>query len=266
MKKILFFIILTLTLVSSAYADSEINSIKNRTKAVEKNISVPIINYGITDSNIRNKMNAAKKYKIGIKIKKTYKSSAAEQINSIVESKKIKQLVSGYEHQLLTSHRYQYHKYVSKKLLNKVSKLQKELNNKHRLFLVISASVPISTLRNMVNQDEQTGGIITFVLRGTVGSATYMVPTARFIEKLINTKNNKFKNVPFVINPIITEQFNITNAPALVYVKNFDQNSYVKTANEKDYIVYGTAPLKFDLKKIYQYTKSRYIKKIMKML
>lgn len=149
----------------------------------------------------------------------------------------------------------------------------KYLNPNEKIFIVISSSMDKSSIQNYFKLLENVNTDITFVLRGLVGNdARYINPTFSYLQDLLikdpNNKNKEDKNNFYYfnieINPKVTRRFNITKAPAVIFIKNYDPivQDYQKMTNtpadtnEEYYVAYGEASINYALSEINKQAKS----------
>ncbi len=145
------------------------------------------------------------------------------------------------------------------------------LDKNEKLFVVISSSMPISTIQNYFRSVEHIKTDVYFVMRGLVGNdPRYMMPTLNFLNsvatKKANTDSNKaeYFDINLDINPKVTSRFNIKHAPAVLFIKNYnpviEQASNVigiPDSNESYFIAYGETSLEYALKKINEEAKNK---------
>lgn len=98
-----------------------------------------------------------------------------------------------------------------------------ELLGDFRIFIFISESVPMKTLKNYMKDVLKLRDAL-LVMRGVVGSVTFLKPTQNFISNIACGKNlDELKpenncNVGRVdINPLLFSLFNIGEVPAIVF-------------------------------------------------
>ena len=150
-----------------------------------------------------------------------------------------------------------------------------------RIYIFISSSVPISTLRNYAQDVDTIGdpGII-MVMRGFVDGVKYMKPTLKFIHGII-TKDRGCEfdqrceafNAAVYIDPLLFRRYGITSVPAIVYAKGIDVkdpgSSEGLTTNAKvedEYTIYGDVSIEHALEKVNMKDRSRGLKKVLKKL
>ena len=162
-------------------------------------------------------------------------------------------------------------KYVSKSIKNNYLKVLK--NNKpfnmaggHRLFLVISSSIPFKTLRRYVFQIANNDLPIQMVLRGLLPGSNNgrdFMPTIKYITRLIKYKGKAgYYDMHVDIDPLIPSKYNIKVVPALIYDVNYNPQTFT-TIGDKAYVVYGDVDLEYGLKQIENNTNSKYIKEVL---
>ena len=101
------------------------------------------------------------------------------------------------------------------------------LPENERIYLFVSSSVPISTLRNYARDLDRLGDPNVFmVLQGFVGGMKRVKPTMDFVRKIItedadcDIQKNKCSvyKVNVKIDPLLFRKYGITRVPAAVYV------------------------------------------------
>ncbi len=153
-----------------------------------------------------------------------------------------------------------------------------------KIFLFISSSMPVHTLRTYVqDMDILDDPNFVIVLRGFVGGMKYVRPTLDFLEKLIVREKNcrlsegnqcNMFHANIQIDPLIFGKLDIQQVPAVAYVKNIKkidvQQSMGREGNlveETDaVVVYGDASLDFALERIFNETGNIQIKKAIQKL
>ncbi|WDN91068.1 hypothetical protein BuS5_04040 (plasmid) [Desulfosarcina sp. BuS5] len=212
-----------------------------------------------------------------------YKQEAAEKL------KKLSKLVQS---SALQKRIDQYKNILADKLIDPI--YQADLNNKknysdfllnpsERIYIFISSSMPVSTLRNYAGDIHVLGDPnISLVMRGFVNSMKYIAPTADFVKSIIfddpdcipSEKNEcPAFNTSVVIDPLLFRRYKITAVPAIVYARGIEvmdsQGSEGKEENAKlseAYLLYGDVSLGYALEQIYKKTNYKKINKIIKKL
>jgi len=105
------------------------------------------------------------------------------------------------------------------------------LNKDSNLYVFISSSMPLNTLRAYAQdvaalKDKN----VLIVVRGMIGSPPGIKETARYLKKLIQKdpdcqRNCKVYKARFVIDPKLFEKYRITEVPAFVYDRNVKTRS-----------------------------------------
>ncbi|MBI5327453.1 MAG: hypothetical protein HZB80_04045 [Deltaproteobacteria bacterium] len=125
---------------------------------------------------------------------------------------------------------------------------KKILAEGERVYIFISSSVPIATLRNYASamnilQEEN----ITMVMRGFVDGMKKMHPTLDFVRKIIVVNDKECKQekcetykANIMIEPRLFSRFNIDNVPAIVYDRGAAADNYdITPVDDSYYVVYG---------------------------
>lgn len=111
------------------------------------------------------------------------------------------------------------------------------LSQKERIYIFISSSVPVETLRNYaMAMDHLNDPHIVMVMRGMVHSMSSMAETGRFIIQVVNkdiscdpkTAKCPAYVAPVDIDPLLFRRYKIDQVPAIVYAKDvnlFDEGS-----------------------------------------
>ena len=95
-----------------------------------------------------------------------------------------------------------------------------------RIYIFVSSSMPLNTLRNYATDMERLGDqAVAMVLRGFVGGAGRIGPTARLAGEVLKTRpacdlasgDCSLRNLPFLVDPMLFRQFGITQVPAVVF-------------------------------------------------
>ncbi len=116
------------------------------------------------------------------------------------------------------------------------------------LYVMVSSSMPLKTLRNYAAAIEQLKDpACSMLLRGFVGGAGRLGPTVTFVGKVLRIDpdcdlsggNCVFRAISFAVNPLPFLRYAITRVPAVVYVPN---------ERAEPLIVYGDASLRYVLR------------------
>ena len=157
------------------------------------------------------------------------------------------------------------------------------LDSSEKIYVFISSSMPVSTLKNYAGDIHVLGDPnISLVMRGFVNGMKYIAPTADFVKSIISddpdcipTEENECQafNTSIVIDPLLFRRYEITAVPAIVYARGIEimdsQGSEGKEENAKlseAYLLYGDISLGYALEQIYKKTNYQKINKIIKKL
>lgn len=142
------------------------------------------------------------------------------------------------------------------------------LSESERVYIFVSSSVPIDTLRSYAADIDRLGdpGVL-MVMRGFVGGMRYVRPTAEFVGKILvkDPSCSPFErecdmfNVQVRIDPFLFRRYGIERVPAVVYVRGLKvsdpqlSEGLEKNAPSESYhIVYGDTSLKYALEIIHR--------------
>lgn|GEM_PF-5843638 len=100
-----------------------------------------------------------------------------------------------------------------------------------RIYIFISSSVPVETLRNFVRDSGLIHGRVYFILRGGVKGLTYIRPTVSWIISLMKKDPDcdllrekcELYRAEFWIDPLLFRQYHVDVVPQVVYVKGEDE-------------------------------------------
>ncbi|MFY9270809.1 MAG: type-F conjugative transfer system pilin assembly protein TrbC [Candidatus Manganitrophaceae bacterium] len=151
-----------------------------------------------------------------------------------------------------------------------------------RIYLFISSTMPMTTLRNYANDlGLFSDPNIQIVMRGMVGGMKYVQPTTEFVSKITvkDTHCKLFREecavhpVNVFADPFLFRRYRIDRVPAVVYVRGLSVIDPImsegpeENAKMDDYhIIYGDSSLEYVLKKIYQETNAASLDKILKAM
>ncbi len=154
------------------------------------------------------------------------------------------------------------------------------LNHNERIIIAISSSVPKETIKNYFDSLSEVPQDISFVMNGFIGNdIKYALPTINYIKELLEKRNvSSKKNIEdrylfkIDINPKIFMKYNLTNVPAVIYIKNYNPydeiqgNTYTgkETDKEEVWIAYGDSNVEYVLEKINKEAKSKGLAKLLK--
>ena len=139
-----------------------------------------------------------------------------------------------------------------KDLKQKADYLEKDV------YIFISSSIPIDTIRNYIKSIQNIKYRTVFILNGFIDGIMKFKPTYKYTFKLL-CNSTDYQNITpddcleaiIDINPNIFEQFNIKYVPAILVLENGNINSCsVNTRNVDYYLSYGDAPFQYHLSKM----------------
>ncbi len=275
MKKAFFLIPVVLFAVNKEFEKKYLLSVKtykneiNQSKLLQQNVNIDKIQFDINKT--LKKINFKKPSNKEAKIQ-------AEEISNYLKSSKFQENVVNMKKYILYDKKIGFSKYLPKNYFFKLKK-HNFLANDETIYVVISSSIPISTIQNYFQEVQPVRTDIIFVLRGFVGNNPKRIkPTLKWLNRILTKDPNKKpskKNRYWVnveINPKVTEHFNIKEVPAVIYVKNY--NGFLdmykplpkRDMGEKAYIAYGDANLVYVFEKINQKAKSKTLEKLIKKM
>ena len=155
---------------------------------------------------------------------------------------------------------------------------EKRLTPDERIYLFISSSIPVPTLRTYT---EQLAGLrdsnIVVVMRGFIDGMTKIGPTLGFTGKIL-AKNPAcgpacgVNAVNVEVDPLLFKRYGITRVPAVVYVPDIEIESPGSEGLRRNakvgiwYAFYGDAALSFQLDRINHAAKSASLAAVIKEL
>lgn len=146
-----------------------------------------------------------------------------------------------------------------KKEYNPITPSTKFLEHDEVIYIVISSSMPKQTILNYYNSLKNYTSEVSFVLRGIIGDDISKIkPTLDYIKELQSSIQSKGL-FQVLINPIITQELNIKQTPAVVFLQHY--NGHLDNIAEDDnktkaYIAYGDTTFTNALKQINKDAKS----------
>jgi len=131
------------------------------------------------------------------------------------------------------------------------------LKEDERIYIFISSSIPIETLRNYSRDlDGLADKRVSMVMRGFVGGMTKIRPTLDFVKNIILKDNActgpdcRAYKVNIVIDPYLFRRYGVDAVPAVVYVKgvkapgSYSSEGIKEAADISDYVtLYGDTAL-----------------------
>ena len=148
-----------------------------------------------------------------------------------------------------------------------------------RIYIFISSSIPVSTLRNYAkDMDTIRDPNIVMIMKGFIGGMKKIKPTLKFIQGIITKdrgcefgQNCEVFNTNVYIDPLLFRKYGISDVPAIVYAKGItvkdmgaseglDGNADVAD----EYIVYGDVSIEHALEKIKLENRGQGLKRVLK--
>ncbi len=115
---------------------------------------------------------------------------------------------------------------VQEKYYSDVDNMKRILAGDERLYIMISSSVPIQTLRTYADDlDKIRDPNIQMVLRGFVNGAKYVRPTLDFIKRVTyvdpscDSEDCQVYKANIIIDPTLFSRYRVEAVPAFVYVR-----------------------------------------------
>jgi type-F conjugative transfer system pilin assembly protein TrbC len=163
-----------------------------------------------------------------------------------------------------------------------IEKTKGKLLPTERIYIFISSSVPVHTLRNYASTlDRLRDPNIVMVMRGFVGGMKYIDPTIRFVGDILKKdtgcdmtkKKCETYRADFQIDPLLFRRYQIAKVPAVVYVTGINvldvemsEGLENNTEVSNYYVLYGDASLEYMLDTMHKETKSKSIEGLMTAL
>ena len=136
------------------------------------------------------------------------------------------------------------------------------LSSQERIYLFISASVPVPTLRHYVKVISDLGEPnIRIVMRGFLGGAKFLKPTMAFLKEILFTdpecnpsrERCSTHRTQAIIDPLLFRKYRIEKVPAFVYAPSLtisDNQMSEGLSGDKasdHYLIYGDVSLEYAL-------------------
>ncbi|MEW6419879.1 MAG: type-F conjugative transfer system pilin assembly protein TrbC [Nitrospirota bacterium] len=163
-----------------------------------------------------------------------------------------------------------------------IGKTKGKLLPTERIYIFISSSVPMPTLRNYALSLDRLGDPnIVMVMRGFVDGMKYIKPTIRFVSDILKkdpscdmTKQKcDTHRLDFQIDPLLFRRYQIAKVPAVVYatglnVMDVQMSEGLESNTEVSnyYVLYGDASFEYVLDTIHKETKSKSIERLLTTL
>jgi hypothetical protein len=139
-----------------------------------------------------------------------------------------------------------------------------------RIYLFVSSSVPLLTLRNYaMDMARLNDSRLVLVMRGFVGGANRIGPTASFIAEVLKTDPNcelganrecAMREIPFIVDPTLFREAGIKKVPAVGFIPSGAQKA------SEPLIVYGDTSLGYGLERMARESGSRDLEQLSEKL
>ena len=144
-------------------------------------------------------------------------------------------------------------------------------NSKETIYIFISSSLPKETIENYLESTKYIQNNIVFVLQGAMGGMQKIKPTLQWIKELLG---EKYANAKIVIDPRLSEHFNIKQVPAILYTQKdfFEmksqeiQSTNIDKIDADTYIFYGDMPINYAIKKMTEKKQNSFLENILRKL
>ena len=222
----IFIVLFSATYLSaSEMTTDDINSVLNRAKDMQRSLTIP------DNSNSKQGEEMARE---------SFEKYQSEEFQNRLkaESERIQKEIMGG---------------AGQKYYADTAKTTKKGLSNEQIYIFISSSMPVSTIRNYVQDVAYLNDPnIIFVLRGFVGGVKKVKPTLKFTRDIIKkdpgcTRSCDRYNVKVQVNPLMYSRYNIDRVPAILYVQGIlPKEAAVLKVNNTAYpnwIIYGDASL-----------------------
>ena len=145
-----------------------------------------------------------------------------------------------------------------------------------RIYLFISSSMPLATLRNYASAiDQLQSGGVSIVMNGLIGDISDIKPTLSFIKDILmidpacQGSACKAFQISIEIDPLLFRLYNITTVPSVVYatgVSTDPAQSEGKNSSANGYKISGDVSFEHALEQIEAKSKSPGIRSLLKHL
>ena len=155
------------------------------------------------------------------------------------------------------------------------------LKDNERIYVFISSSVPMRTLRNYARDIDRLGEKnISFVMRGFVGGMGLFGPTSEFLQALVvddpacwtrDPGKCRGMNVEVLIDPMLFRAFGVESVPAIAYERSSrragaDYGLRLEADPTDSYMVYGDASLTEALEAVNRVVRAKSLAGILRRL
>lgn len=141
------------------------------------------------------------------------------------------------------------------------------LNSDERLYIFISSSVPLETLRNYAKSLDRIGSPnARLVMRGFIGGMKYIKPTMQFISEILKKdptcdflsgEKCQVYNTTVHVDPILFRAYNIKEVPAIIYIKgaksgdsSLSEGLYDNMTATRTAVIYGDVSVEYAIERL----------------
>lgn len=205
------------------------------------------------ERRLRPLMNDAKNIEVKLPEENVAARHAAEALFQLYQSEEFQTRIQ-QERQRLSEEFFGVKRRVTEGENEKISK-HGRLTSEDNIYLFVSSSIPLATLRNYAADIVKLNDPrFILVLRGFVGGAKRIGPTASFIVEVLKADPNctlsskekcAMREVPFIVDPTLFRKVGIEKVPAIAFLSGSKQIPF---------IIYGDASLGYALERIAQET------------
>lgn len=157
------------------------------------------------------------------------------------------------------------------------------LPSDERLYIFMSSSVPLSTLRTYASElDKLNDSGVSMVMRGFVDGMKHFKPTLEFVRSILvkdstcdlSAEKCEAYNAAIIIDPLVFRKYGIERVPAIAYIRGTSLEDVAMSEGEGEnlkgsqdtYIVYGDVSVECALETIAEETKSDRVNNLIKKL
>ncbi|MGB9811558.1 MAG: type-F conjugative transfer system pilin assembly protein TrbC, partial [Dictyoglomus turgidum] len=162
---------------------------------------------------------------------------------------------------------------VQPQYYSELRKTHSLLASDERLYVFVSSSMPLETVRAYARALSQIGDNGYLVLRGAIGGLKYLRPTADWTLKVLKkdpyceVENCELYGVKLLIDPFLFKKYQIDRVPAIVFVRGLDNpeglSEGLDSVKVSSYWVsFGDVALSYHLKLIGEASQDERIKRL----
>ena len=267
--------------INEEFAKKYLSNVKTYQKELNQSQIIEKLKNSTSSFKIKTDKNTSVKLKL---LNSNEAKKEANEVNKYLHSKTYEENIENMKGYILHDKELNYKKYVYSNLAKSVFKNlnpNKYLSKDEKVYVIISSSIPKTTLKNYIRSVQNINGEdVVFVLRGFVGGIKKVKPTLAFIQSLLKKENCNDNNstkcmyrAKIEINPKITRHFNIQEVPAVIFVRGYngilDKHTTFKeyqSDSEEAFIALGDSNLIYALEKLNKKAKDKTLNNLIKAL